>query len=81
LVALRSPAKPVMGPGQIFLTQVGSFFVAWVGFDQPPLGLENFPFSVRNDIGLGPKIPTSKTDQPLIYHGSKVCSGLGPSLC
>jgi len=57
-----------MGPGQTFLT--------WVGSGQPPLGLENFPKKYKSIfplckktlIGLGQKTPSSKMVLPLILQ-------------
>jgi len=83
--------KVVMGLGQNFLTQVGSgqLFVAWVGSAIYGLGLDcenfsqkcqNFQFislsgQKKNLFRLGPKVPRLKVVWPLIYCGSKVCSG------
>jgi len=76
-----------MGPGQKFLTRVGSgqFFVVRVGVRSAIycLGsnLENFPFQFffpsgkKNLFGSGQKVPGSKAGWPLIYCGSKVASG------
>jgi len=44
------------------------------GFRKFPLKIPNFSRQ-KNIIGLGQKIPGSKTGQPLIYWRSKVCSG------
>jgi len=75
-----------MGPGQNFLTRVGSGLVShlWFGleFGKFPLKMSNFQFfSPRvKKIASGQKVPGSKPGQPLIYCGSKVSSGQGPSL-
>jgi len=71
----------VMGSGQKILTWVGSGqpSLVWV-WKIPP---ENTKLSVsveRSISGLGQKVPGSKAGRPLIYCGSKVCSGQGPSL-
>jgi len=51
----------------------------WFGFGKFPLKISNFTiFSLlvkKNIIGLGQKVPGSKTGQPPTYCGSKVCSG------
>jgi len=56
----------------------------WFGLEIFPLKIPNFsmflPLGQKNLIGSGQKVPGSKTGQPLIYCGSKVCSGQGPSL-
>jgi len=81
--ARRQGKVVVMGPGQFFVARVGSAIFG--------LGLENFPLKIpkfsifflsdqKKFIGSGQKVPESKTGQPLIYRGSKVCSGQGPSL-
>jgi len=75
-----------MGLGQKFLTWVRSdqFFIALVVSAIFGLGLENFSSNSqifqfialqKNIIGLGQKVPGSKTGWPLVYYGSKVCSG------
>jgi len=53
--------------------------LVWLG--KPPLNLEKnsqnpkfFPSRQKNIIGLGQTIPRTKTDRPLIYYHSKVCS-------
>jgi len=79
-----------MGPGQKFLTRVGSgqFFVARVGSGQPIMvwvriqkissknvKFFNFlPFGSKK-IASGRKVPGSNLGWPLIYCGSKVSSG------
>jgi len=70
-----------MGPGQNFLTRVGSdqpslvYVLVWKISPKNP----NFSiFAIRvkkNLIGSGQKVPGSKPDRPHIYCGSKVCSG------
>jgi len=68
----------VMGLGQNFF---GSGWVShlWFGFGKFPLKIPNFsiffPSSQKNIVGLGLKVPGSKMVQPLIYCGSKACSG------
>jgi len=52
----------VMGPGQNFLTWIGSAIYG-LGLD-----LENFPLKSQKE-------PGSKAGRPLIYCGSKVSSG------
>jgi len=56
-----------------------------VGLGQPPLRLDHssqnpnffnfYSLGQKNLIGSGKKIPGSKAGQPLIYCGSKLCSG------
>jgi len=82
----------VMGPGLKILTQVGlgQFFVARVGLGQPFMVwgcfgkhqiLQFFSLRVKKNLfGLGQKVPGSEAGQPLIYCGSKVSLGQGPSL-
>jgi len=73
----------VMGPGQKFLTRVGSGRVShlWFGleFGKFPLKTSNFsifyPSGQKNCFGSGRKVPGSKPGRPLIYCGSKVSSG------
>jgi len=83
--------KVVMSLGQKFLTRVGSNFCGsgrvshlWFGFEfqKFPLKMSNFSiFSLRvKKIPLGRKVPRSKPDRTLVYCGSKVSSGQGPSL-
>jgi len=75
----------VMGQGQNFLTQVGSGepSMVWI-WKISPQKCQNFWFiSLRikkNIFGLGLKVHGSKAGRPLIYCGSKVYSGQGPSL-
>jgi len=58
----------------------------WFGFEfgNLPRKMSNFSiFSLRvkkNLFGSGQKVPGSKASRPLIYCGSKVSSGQGPSL-
>jgi len=76
----------VMGLGQTFLTWVGSIFCSsgrirhlWFGFGKFPLKASNFsiffPSSQKNLIWSGQKVPGSKVGLPLIYCGSRECSG------
>jgi len=58
----------------------------WFGFEfvkfPPKMSIFQF-FSLRikkNLFGSGRKVPGSKADRPLIFCGSKVSSGQGPSL-
>jgi len=88
-----------MGPAQNLLTWVGSIFccLGQVGLGQPSLvwvwkispktnKFFNFlPFESKKQFGSGQKVSGSKARRPLIYCGSKVCSGRfrsgqGPSL-
>jgi len=69
-----------MGPGQIFVDQVGSaIFGLNLGFGNFPLKIPNFsifcPLGQKNLIGYGQKLPGSKPGPALNY-----CSGQGPSL-
>jgi len=81
-----------MGLGQKFLGRVNFL---WLGLGSAIYGLglhlENFLlqpqifqfFSLwvkKNLFGLGQKVRLSKKGQPLIYCGSKVYAGQGPSL-
>jgi len=77
----RFVEKLVMGPGQKFLTQVGSIFCGlgrvshlWFGFEfgKFPLKMSNFSFF---SLRVGRKVPGSKLGRPLIYCGSKVSLG------
>jgi len=74
--------------GSKILTWVGSVFgvlggsgqpYLWFGVGKFPLKIPNFsiffPSDQKNHIGLGQKVPGSKTGQPLTYCGPKVCSG------
>jgi len=79
----------VMGPDQIFFDQVESIFCCsgrishlWFGFGKFPLKIPNFSivFLLNQKNLFRSKVPGSKTGQPLIYCGSKVWSGQGPSL-
>jgi len=46
------------------------------GFGNFPLKIPIFcPLGKKNLIGSGPKVPGSKPGWPLIFCGSKVCSG------
>jgi len=75
----------VMGLGQKFLTRVRSdIYGLGLNFENFPLKCQIFQFfSLRvkkNCFRLGRKVPGSKLGRPLIYCGSKVSSGQGPSL-
>jgi len=69
-----------MGPGQKFLTRVGSGqpFMVWVRiskiFPKNVKFFNFFPFRSKK-IASDRKVPRSKPGQPLIYCGSKVSSG------
>jgi len=58
----------------------------WFGFEfqKFPLKMSNFstfsPSGQKNCFRSGQKVPGSKPGRPLIYCGSKVSSGQGPSL-
>jgi len=79
----------VMGPGQILLTWVGSFFccLGWVGsgfvslwvwkiFLQKYQILQFFSLEVKKNLSRsGLKISRLQMSQPLIYSGTKVCLG------
>jgi len=67
-----------MGPGQKFLTQVGSAMV-WLRVWKISQFFNFFPSVHKNLFGLGQKVPGSKTGWPLIYCGLKVMLGLGQS--
>jgi len=60
----------------------GQPFMVWVWKISPKnVKFFNFyPLGQKNLFGLSQKVPGSKVDQPLIYCGSKVSSGQGPSL-
>jgi len=73
-----------MGPGQFFVAWVGSGWVShlWFGFGSgkfPNMKIPNlsifFPSDQKNLIRSGQKVPGSKMGRPVIYCGSKVCSG------
>jgi len=67
-----------LGPGSGLVSHLG------FGFGKFPLEMSNvsifFPSGPKNLFGSGQKVPGSKADQPLIYCGSKVSSGLVGSL-
>jgi len=73
----------VMGPGQNFLTRIGSGRVShlWFGFEFGKFLLKVSNFSIfflsgqKNLFGSGQKVPGSKAGSPLINCGSKVSSG------
>jgi len=73
----------VMGPGQKFLTQVGSGQVSylWFVFEFGKFHLKMSNFSIffpshqKNLFRLGQKVSRLKAGWPLIYCGSKVSSG------
>jgi len=69
-----------MGPGQKFLTRIGSGqpIMVWVRIWK--ISPKNVKFFNFFPFGLGQKVPGSKPGRPLIYCGSKVSSGRGPSL-
>jgi len=76
-----------MVPGQKILTRVGSGQPIMVGVWIQKISPKNlkyfnfFPLRVKkNLLGLGEKVPVSNAGRPLIYCGSKVSSGQGPSL-
>jgi len=69
----------VTGPGQKFLTRVGSaIYGLGLNFENFPKNVNFsifFPSGQKNCFGLGRKVPGSKLGRPLIYCGSKVSSG------
>jgi len=72
----------VMGLCQFLAAQFGSgqqsMVWVWVWKISPKnVNFFNFLlFASKNLFGLGQKVPWSKAGRPLIYCGSKVCSGL-----
>jgi len=68
-----------MGPGQKILTQVRSGQPSMALFGKFPLKMLNFsiyfPSGQKNLFRSGKKVPRSNGGQPLIFCGSKVCSG------
>jgi len=73
--------KQVMGWGKKYFDP-GRVNFLWIGLGRVRfgLGLENFPLKVSIFSPSGQKVPRSKAGRPLIYYGSKVSSGQGPSL-
>jgi len=77
-----------MGPDQIFFTQVGLFFEAWVSSGQLPLCLENFPLKIPNfsNFTFGSKkfqrvgSKNVRVKQTVIQKYPQVGSGQSPSL-
>jgi len=73
-----------MGP-QFFVAQVGSaIYGLGLGLENCPKNIRFFnffPSAQKKSLWVsGQKVPGSKASQPLIYCGSKVSSGQGPSL-
>jgi len=71
------------GSGQFLVSRFSHLWFEF-GFGKISLKMSNFSiFSLqvkKNLLGSGQKVPRSRAGQPLIYCGSKVCSGQGPSL-
>jgi len=77
----------VKGFSQNFSPRSGQFFVEQVRSDQPSfvwvwkISPKNtkffsfFSFGSKKSLGWVKKVPGSKVGRPLIYCGSKVCSG------